>query len=209
MRRYKIVPWIFLILSIINVTLATPVVLREIRHACADVMDVREAAIPVSRSEKKNDESEKLWDKPSLAVHPRRNKPRLESDYEPALDSFDSLHTGTDEFQQASAEIKTPPGEMSSIDSESHRTHDEATSDDYLASNEGGPGSRSSFWSTSTSTSTSSTKSASGTQNSILNKLVNNSKSFFSKLASVSKKFFGKLASKLKFWRRTSKSVST
>jgi hypothetical protein len=207
MRRYKIVPWILLILSIINVTLATPVVLREIRHACADVMEVREAVIPVSRSEKMNDESEKLWDNPSSAVHPRRNKPRLESDYESALDSFNSVHTGTDEFQQASAEINTPPGEMSSIDSESHRTHDEATSDDYLASNEGGPGSRSSFWSTSTSTS--STKSASGSQDSILNKLVSNSKSFFSKLASVSKKFFGKLASKLKFWRRTSESVST
>ncbi|KAI0277615.1 hypothetical protein BGY98DRAFT_978605 [Russula aff. rugulosa BPL654] len=168
-------------------------------------MDVREAVIPVSRSEEKNDESEKPWDKPSSAVHPRRNKPRMESDYESAQDSFNSIHTGTDEFQQASAEIKTPPGEMSSIDSESHRTHDEATSDGYLASNEGGPGSRGSFlvlvhvldqvcqW----------------VSRQHPKQVSQQLQSFFSKLASVSKKFFGKLASKLKFWRRTSESVST
>jgi hypothetical protein len=43
------------------------------------------------------------------------------------------------EFQHASPEIETPPGEEWSIESdlESHRTYDEASSENYLASDEG------------------------------------------------------------------------
>lgn len=208
MRRYKIVPWVLLILSIINVTLANPVVSREIPRACADVMDLRGDPIPVSRSEKQNIELDKVLDKPSSAVHPRRGTVTApsappESDYGSAPDSLHSVQTevGIDEPQQASSEIEQLK-EMASIESESHRTHDEVTSENYLASNEGGPGSRSSIWFMATP----STKSE--YQESFLSKLVSNSKSFFSKLGSMSKNFFGKLAGKLKFWRRTSVSIS-
>lgn len=191
MRRYRIVPWILLIFAIINVTLAAPAVLREIRHTRVDVMDVREDTIPVSRSEK-------LWDEPSSAVHPRTNSEsgQPESDYEAALDRSlpDSFQTGTSEFQQELPEIETPPGEELSINSESHRVG-EVSSENYLASNEGGP-SGSSFSFT--------PKSGSQNQRGFLSKLVSNSKSFLSKF----KNFFVRLAGKLKFWRRTSASVS-
>jgi hypothetical protein len=227
MRRYKIAPWILLILSIINVTLAAPVVLRKIRHACVDVMDVREDAMPVSRSEKQNDElmekndelmekndelMEKLWDKPSPAMHPRTSPAPSESGYESALDSPNSYQTATSEVEQAS------PGEESSIGSESHRTYDGASSENYLASNEGS--SRSSSYLSSnlpieepepgSNPSASGLPAAepkSGTQKSFLSKLVSKSKSFLSKLASKSKNFFRNLAGKLKSWPRTPESV--
>jgi hypothetical protein len=215
MRRYKIAPWILLILSIINVTLAAPVVLREIRHACVDVMDVREDAIPVSRSEKQNDELVKLWDKPSPAMHPRTSPAPSESDYESAPDSPNSYQTAMSEFEQASPEIETPPGEESSIGSESHRTYDEASSEDYLASNEGSSKSFSFFpsqpepvaGSNPSASGLPAAEPKSGTQKSFLSKLVSKSKSFLSKLASKSKNFFGDLAGKIKFWPRTSESV--
>jgi hypothetical protein len=239
MRRYKIVPWVLLIISIINFTLAAPVVLREIRHACVDVIDVREDAIPaVTRSEKQNDELEKLWDKPSPAMHPRTSPAPSESDYESAPDSPNSYQTAMNEFQQASPEIETPPGEESSIGSESHRTYDGASSESYLASNEGGPGSSKGFSflpslsssssnlpveleqeqdpvagsnpdpSGSLTTSPPAAEPKSGSQTSFLRKVVSKSKSFLGKLASKSKDLFGKLASKLKFWRRTSEPAS-
>ena len=208
----------------LNVTLTAPVVLREIRHACIYVMDVREDAIPVSRSEMQNDELEKLWDKPAAAMHPRTSPAPSESDYESAPGSPDSFYTAMSEFQHAS-----PDEEWS--DSESHRTYDEVSSENYLASNEGGPGSSRSFSylpSVSSPPSSSSSSSdlpveleqergpvagsnpstsgspaaepESGSQKSFLSKLVSKSKSLLSK----TKDFFFKLASKLKFWRRTS-----
>jgi hypothetical protein len=216
MRRYKIAPWILLIISIINVTLGAPVASREIRHACIDVMDVQEDAIPLSQS----------WDsdKPSPTMHPRTSPAPSESDYETAPDSPNSFQTATSEFQQAS------PGKESSTGSESHRTHDEASSENYLASSEGGSGSsRSSSFMFSNlpveqeqepepqsvagfnpsasglpTTSSLAAEPKSGSQKSFLSKLVSKSKSFLSK----SKNFLGKLASKLKFWRRTSEPVS-
>jgi hypothetical protein len=196
MHWYKIVPPILLILSLINVTLAAPVVSREICHACVDVMDVREDAIPVSRSGKQDDELEKLWNKPSPAMHPRTSPTPSEPDYETAPDSRNSFQTTSNEYQQESSEIKTLPGhspEVSSIESDSRRISDAASSD-YQASNEGGPGSSKSV----------SFSYVSPTQKSFLSKLVSKSKNFLSK----SKDFFVKLAGKLKFWRRTSESVS-
>jgi hypothetical protein len=225
MRRYKIVPWILFILSITNVTLTAPVLLREIRHACVDVMDVREDAIPVSRSEKQNDELENLWDKPSPAMHPRTSPTPSESDYGTAPDPHNSYQTATSELQE------TPSGEdsESSFESESHRiSDDEAPSEGYLASAEGGSGSSKSFsFSPSNlpvelepepepvagsnpsasglpTTSSPGAELKSGSQKSFLSKLASKSKSFLSKLASKSKNFLVKLAGKLKFWRRTS-----
>jgi hypothetical protein len=232
MRRNKIVPWILLILSIINVTLAAPVVLREIRHACVDVMDVREDAIPVSRSEKQNDELERLWDKPSPAMHPRTSPTPSESDYMSAPDSPNSFQTATSEFQEASPEIKTPPGKESSIESESNRISDGSSNEGYLASNEwsrnsflfspsnqhaelepepvAGSNPSASGLPTTSSLPAEAAEPKSGSQKSFLSKLVSKvskSKGFFSRLAAKSKNFFGNLSSKLKFWRRTSESV--
>ena len=233
MHRYKIVPWILFILSFINVTLTAPVVLREIRHACVDVMDIRKDAIPVSRSEKQNYEMEKLWDKPLAAMYPRTSQAPSESGYESAPESLDSFRSASSEFQPASPRIKTPPSE-SSIEPESQRIHDGASSENYLASNEGERGSSKSFsfsfsnppawllnskvepepvvgWDPNAgglATTSTLAEPKSGSQKSFLSKLVTKSKSFFSKLASKSANFFGKLAGKIKFWRRTSESVS-
>ena len=226
MCRYKIVPWILLILSIINVTLAAPVILRERRHACVDVMDVREDAILVSRSEKQNDKLEKLWEKPLPAMHPRASPVPSESNYETAPDSPNSFQTTSSEIQQASPESNTLPVE----ESESHRIYDGVSSENYVASNEGGlgstefqpsdlppepelepepvDGSNPSAGGLPT-TGSSAAEPESGSQKSFLRKLASKSWSYLSKLASKSKNFFGKLAAKLKFWRRTSESVST
>ena len=150
MGRYKIIPWILLILFIINVTLAAPVVLRETSHASIDVVDVREDAISLSRFKKRNDELEKLWDETPSAAHwhPRRSPAPPESDsysdYESAPESPNSFRTATSEFQPASPETETPPSEESSVWSGSHRS-DESSSERYLASDEGGPGSSKSY----------------------------------------------------------------
>ena len=187
MRRYQIVPWILLILSIINVTLAAPVVLREIRHTYIDQVDVREDTISASRSEKRDYESEKLWrrlDVSPPAVHPAP----LESDYESAPDSLNSYQTGTSEFQQASPVVETPPSVVSPVGSESHRTQSSTQS-----SNEGGSGFEPEPVAVPASQ-----------QKSFLSKWVSKSKSFLSKLATKSKNFFSKVAGKLKLWRRTS-----
>jgi hypothetical protein len=62
MYRYKIVPPILLILSLINFLLAAPVVLREVRQAYVGMADVPEDVIPVSGPEKRSDELEKRRD---------------------------------------------------------------------------------------------------------------------------------------------------
>jgi hypothetical protein len=216
MRRYKMVPWILLILSIINATLAAPVASREIRHTYIDVIDVREDVIPVSRSEKQDDGLERLWGKPPPAMHPRSGSAESVlqgSDYESALSSPNSFRTATGGFQPVS------PGEVSDIESENHRVNGGAPSEDYLASDEGGPGSSKSVSfapSPDSDLAGSSNRlsfappdsSLAGSQKSSLSRLVSKSKSFFSNLASKSKNFFGKLVRKLKFWRRISESVS-
>jgi hypothetical protein len=62
MYRYKIIPPILLILSLINFPLVAPVVLREVRQAYVGMADVPEDVIPVSGSEKQSDELEKRRD---------------------------------------------------------------------------------------------------------------------------------------------------
>ena len=118
MRRYKIVPWILLILSIINATLAAPVVFQEIRHAYIDQVDVREDAIPASRSEKRGDESERLKDESPPTEHLRRSSPPPETEYDSAPDSVNSFQTGASEFR--SPEIHS---DVSSVGSETPLVH--------------------------------------------------------------------------------------
>jgi hypothetical protein len=215
MRHHKIVPWILLILSIINVTLAAPVVLREIRHTPIGRVDVRENAIPASRS-KKRDESPPAGQRQSSPAPP-------ESDYyESAPHSFQTEYQSLPGSPEINSEVS------SSVGSESHRTS--LSSENYLASNEGGPGlSKShSFFSDSdlpvsesesglppepvavpepnpnpSASGRSPSVAESGSHKSFLSKWVSKSKSFLNNLASKSKNFLGKLAGKLRLWRRT------
>jgi hypothetical protein len=137
-----------------------------------------------------------------------------------------SFQMTSSEIQQALPESNTLPFE----ESESHRIYDGVSSENYVASNEGGSGSTEFHPSDLPAepelepepvdgsnpsagglptTGSSAAEPESGSQKSFLRKLASKSWSYLSKLASKSKNFFGKLAAKLKFWRRTSESVST
>src|SRR5258708_38090243 len=153
MRRYKIIPRVLLILSIINFALAAPVPVPEVRQACADV--VARDGILMSDSAKRGDllVLEEPLDKYRYARWRKRGRssawspgpappgagavePADDQTLTPAPDSPPSPQTGTSGIQQqtspSSSGIKRPsPSEEDYLSS----------GEGYQASNEGGPGS--------------------------------------------------------------------
>lgn len=179
MHRYKIVPPILLILSLVNFLLAAPVVLQEVRHQVGDVdmaADVPEDVIPVSMLEKKSDDEllEKRWDgfsgdEPEPEPWPQKRGSSSGSESSPAAPSV-----GEPAPQAADQELappNSPPSPQSQTGTTTSKTQDAASasspeinklplsadedhpssgesyssdhggtlSENYLASDEGGP----------------------------------------------------------------------
>ncbi len=233
MRR--LVSRVFLILSIITFTLAVPTLVREIRQERLDVAGVPEDAIPVSDWEKRGDLLEKPWNKYSDEAWRRRDPSSASSsapsesggstaaDHELSLDfppSSPQMGTsGVQHSSPSSPEVKRPSDEdyLSPGSSfPSGRNRESVASENYIGSNEGGPGSSKEGYSSSSSSvpevvppdplnnpsnplgGSSSTTSSKPKKN-VLGKFVSKSKSSLSKL-------FGKL--KLKPRRHTGTSDS-
>jgi hypothetical protein len=162
MHRCKIVPQILLILSLINLLLAAPVrvVLQEVHQARVDMADVPEDVIlPASQSEKLSDELEERWDEysdepwqkrglssgssppPSVGEPPQAANQGLAPNSPPP-------QTGTNRIQDSvsapSPEINKLPqsGENYPSSGESYPSDHGSTtsSENYYASDEGGPG---------------------------------------------------------------------
>jgi len=161
MHRYKIVPPVLFVLSLITFVLAAPVVLQEAPQACVDMAGIPEDVIPVSESDERNDEQDKRWDEYSDEPWQKRGSSSGESpaplvgdseppaDQELAQNSPPSPQTGTSRIHNvaptSSPEInKWPPSdeEYSSSSGESYPSdHGYTSSENYLASDEGGPAS--------------------------------------------------------------------
>ena len=114
MHRYKIVPPILLILSLINFLLAVPVVLQG--------MDVSEDIVPLLKSEKRWDKySDEPWQKrgSSIGFNPAppvgEQQPNLELATDSPPPSPPPPQTGTSRIQDAASvsfpEIKWPPSD--------------------------------------------------------------------------------------------------
>ena len=158
MHRYKIVPQIILILSLINLLLAAPVVLQEVHHARVDMPDVPEDVIlPVSQSEKRRNELEKRWDEYSVEPWQKRGSSSESSpapsvgeppaDKELVPNSPPSPRTETNRIQDVasapSPQINKLPqsGEDYPPSGASYPSdHGSTLSENYHASDEGGPG---------------------------------------------------------------------
>ena len=170
MHRYKIVPPILLILSLVNFLLAAPVVLQEVRHQVGEVdmtADVPEDVIPVSVLEKKSDEEllDKRWDDLSgnePELWPQKQRLSLGSESSTAASSMGE--PAPQAADQVLAPPNSPPSPQSQTGPTTSRTQDAASvsspsadgdhpssgesypsdhggtlSENYLASDEGGP----------------------------------------------------------------------
>ena len=151
MHRYKIVPTILLILSVINFLLAAPVGLPEACQQCVDMASVPKDVIPVSQSEKRSDQVENRWNKDKCSDDPLQKRGSAQGsnpappvgepsvDLELATDSPPSPSPlmGTSRFQDAasatSPEIKQPSSNVITPSD-----HGYMSSDNYYASGEGG-----------------------------------------------------------------------
>jgi len=146
----QLVSRILLILSIITFALAVPTLVREIRQERLDVVGVPEDAIPVSDWGKYS--ADEAWRRrgPSSASGsaPSESGDSTAANHELPLDfPPSSPQMGTSGVQHASPsspEIKRPSGEdyLSSGSSyPSDRDRGSVASEDYIGSNEDGPGS--------------------------------------------------------------------
>ena len=170
MHRYKIVPPILLILSLVNFLLAAPVVLQEVRHQVGEVdmaADVPEDVIPVSVLEKRSDEEllDKRWDGLSgNEPEPWPQKRRLSTGSESSTVASSMGEPASQAADQVLAPPNSPPSPQSQTGPTTSRTQDAASvsspsadedhpssgesyssdhggtsSENYLASDEGGP----------------------------------------------------------------------
>ena len=137
MHRYKLVPSILLILSLINVVFAAPVVslspepelLRRDDRACVDMADVPEDVMIVSDSEKRSDGLEKRWDTYSNEPWQKRGSSQGSNPEQSVEES--PANQGP---VQNTPPSPASPGESYSSD------HGDMSSEGYHASDESGPG---------------------------------------------------------------------
>jgi hypothetical protein len=225
MHRYRLVPPILLVLSLINFLLAAPVVLQELAPSVGE--PPANPALAANSPPSPRTGTSTIQDAAS-ASSPEINKlPPSDEDYPSSGESYLSDHDGSIPSENYHASDEGGPGPSKSYSDsfsktdiigvgsyggtpESSKSYPGWSRPELELEPEPQPvaGSNPSASGLQAPTGSPAAEPKSGSQKSFLSKLVSKSKSFLSKLASKSKNFLGKLAGKLKFWRRTSESVS-